>query len=60
MIYKELKKLKKAYKFGNIQKHQRILFEHPHLTADNFFSGDDSINYAAEKGFGLTMTFYLL
>lgn len=28
----------------------------PHITCDNFFSGDDIIGYACEQGFGLTMT----
>ena len=35
----------------------RALFNtKPHMTWDNFFSGDDIMEYAAEQGFGLTMT----
>jgi len=35
----------------------RALFNtKPHMMWDNFFSGDDLMEYAAEEGFGLTMT----
>lgn len=35
----------------------RALFsQKPHMTWDNYFSGDDTMEYAAEQGFGLTMT----
>jgi len=35
----------------------RSLFrEKPHITCDNFFSGDDILSFAATEGFGLTMT----
>jgi len=35
----------------------RALFsEKPHFTFDNFFSGDEITSYAAEMGFGLTVT----
>ena len=35
----------------------RALFQtKPHMTWDNYFSGDDIMNYAADEGFGLTMT----
>ena len=33
-----------------------ILHSKPHMTWDNFFSGDDILEYACNKGFGLTMT----
>ena len=36
--------------------HRGILRKQPHMTWDNFFSGDAILEYAAEKGFGLTMT----
>ncbi|MGL5935917.1 MAG: hypothetical protein ACRCZI_09885, partial [Cetobacterium sp.] len=36
--------------------HRGILRGQPHMTWDNFFSGDEILEYAAEKGFGLTMT----
>ena len=36
----------------------RPLFrEMPHITWDNYFSGDQIMEYAAENGWGLTMTF---
>jgi len=35
----------------------RALFQvKPHITWDNFFSGDEIMEYAADNGFGLTMT----
>jgi len=35
----------------------RALFQtKPHMTWDNYFSGDEIMNYAAEQGFGVTMT----
>jgi hypothetical protein len=36
--------------------HRGILRQKPHITWDNFFSGDEIFEYACEKGFGLTMT----
>jgi hypothetical protein len=33
-----------------------IFREMPHMTWDNFFSGDNIMNYVAEKGFGMTTT----
>jgi len=35
---------------------RHVFRELPHITWDNFFSGDDSMNYAAKKGFGMTCT----
>jgi hypothetical protein len=36
--------------------HRGILRKQPHMTWDNYFSGEQIFEYAAEKGFGLTMT----
>ena len=33
-----------------------IFREKPHLTWDNYFSGDDIMMHAGQRGFGLTMT----
>ena len=33
-----------------------ILREKPHITWDNYFSGDQTMNYAAENGIGVTLT----
>ena len=33
-----------------------IFSQKPHITCDNFFSGDDTLTYAAAQGFGVTMT----
>ena len=33
-----------------------LLREKPHIACNNFFSGDDMIQFAATEGFGLTMT----
>jgi len=33
-----------------------LFHEKPHITCDNFFSGDDVVNFAANEGFGLAMT----
>ena len=35
---------------------KKIYPSHPHLTADNHFSGEPVLNFAGEKGFGLTLT----
>ena len=40
----------------NTNKPRGIYSEKPHLTFDNYFSGDCIVQYACEKGFGLTMT----
>jgi hypothetical protein len=38
-------------------KYNRALFQsHPHMTWDNYFSGDEVMYYAAEQGFGFTTT----
>ena len=34
----------------------RIFSEEPHMTLDNFFSGDESMNYLGRIGFAATMT----
>ena len=35
---------------------QSLFPEKPHIACDNFFSGDEIIQFAATEGFGLTMT----
>ena len=35
---------------------KKIFEKPPHLTFDNYFSGEEICNYAGEKGFGLLMT----
>ena len=43
--------------YSNNQFKPHALFrELPHMTWDNYFSGDDIFEYAASHGFGLTMT----
>ena len=40
----------------NAYRTRGIFREKPHFTCDNFFSGDEIMEYAATEGFGLTMT----
>ena len=40
----------------NPQKKQQIFSEKPHSTWDNFFSGDNIMDWLGRKGFGATMT----
>ena len=35
---------------------KNIFSEHPHITFDNYFSGEPVFHYAGQKGFGLLMT----
>ena len=35
---------------------RRIYPSPPHITCDNYFSGDDILDYAGERGFGITQT----
>jgi hypothetical protein len=39
-----------------LRQQQAILRSKPHITWDNFFSGDAILEFACKKGFGLTMT----
>jgi hypothetical protein len=55
MIYEQLELLMVPVVSGSSQR-QSILPSKPHMTWDNFFSGDDILEYACDKGFGLTMT----
>jgi hypothetical protein len=57
MIYEQLELLMKPVETETAAWRRPIILHHkPHMTWDNFFSGDDITQYAAEKGFGLTMT----
>jgi hypothetical protein len=57
MIYEQLEELMESVESETAQwRRPRILHQQPHITWDNFFSGDEIMMYAAEKGFGLTMT----
>ena len=40
----------------NTHRTRDMFRQKPHITCDNFFSGDGIINYACEQGFGVTMT----
>ena len=54
MIYDKLQELMMPN--AEIFRPVGILREQPHMTWDNYFSGHEIFNYAAENGFGLTMT----
>jgi hypothetical protein len=41
---------------GNGSSRSEVFREKPHLTFDNFFSGDNTLNFACDNGFGITMT----
>jgi hypothetical protein len=57
MIYEQLELLMKPVESDKARWRRPIILpSKPHITWDNFFSGDDILEYAAEKGFGLTMT----
>jgi hypothetical protein len=57
MIYEQLELLMKPVESDVVRFRRPIIMNSkPHITWDNFFSGDDILHYAAEKGFGLTMT----
>lgn len=51
LIYEELLPL-----ITGTTKRRSIFTEKPHITWDNFFSGDNIMKYAAEQGFGFTST----
>jgi hypothetical protein len=56
-MYEQLELLMKPVETDVVAWRRPIILHHkPHMTWDNFFSGDDITQYAAEKGFGLTMT----
>ena len=44
------------YVVGSESNKKKIFKKHPHITWDNYFSGEEIMHYAGEKGFGLLMT----
>jgi len=56
LIYEELEHLLKVGASTNPNRPVPMFREEPHITADNHFSGEQVMNYAADKGFGILMT----
>jgi hypothetical protein len=57
IIYEQLKLLMKPVETDVVGwRHPTILHQKPHMTWDNFFSGNDILEHAALAEFGLTMT----
>ena len=56
LIYEKLETLIKAGKSTNPHRPVPIFKDQPHITADNYFSGESIMDYAIDKGFGILMT----
>ncbi|KAL3936788.1 MAG: hypothetical protein SGARI_002405 [Bacillariaceae sp.] len=51
-----IEKLEKLVFFALPHRPRPILREPPHVTWDNYFSGDDALKFSSERGFGMTCT----
>ena len=54
--YNEVEVMKDGANVTHEYKMKPIYTQRPHITADNYFSGDNVLDYLGERGYGITMT----